>query len=98
MKSYLLTDPARADVREILNHVASQSERRAEQLLDEFQTRFRDLADQPLLMGFVDDVYGTIYRVSPVRDYVIFYTLVADGVEVIRIIHGARDIDSMKPF
>lgn len=75
MNRFRLTGPARADVREIWNYMASQSERRADRLLEELNVRFQDLAEQPLLTGFADIIYGTKYRISPVRDYVIFTLL-----------------------
>jgi plasmid stabilization system protein ParE len=67
-------------------------------LLEEFSARFEDLAEQPLLMGSTDIVYGTQYRISPVRDYIISYTPETDGVVIARVIHGARDIDGMAQF
>ena len=33
--------------------------------------------------------------VSRFRKYVIFYRPVTDGIEVLRVLHGARDIDNM---
>lgn len=98
MSSYQLTGPARADLREIWNYVATHSERQADRLLDEFLARFQDLAELPLLMGSTDVVYGTQYRISQVRDYVVFYVTTADSVTIVRVIHGARDIASMPPF
>jgi plasmid stabilization system protein ParE len=58
MKRYRLTGPARADLREIWNYVADYSERRADRLLEELSARFEDLAEQPLLMGSTDIMYG----------------------------------------
>ena len=34
-------------------------------------------------------------RSFPVGKYVIFYVALVDGVEVVRVLHGARDIDSI---
>jgi len=98
MNRYRLTGPARADLREIWDYIATASERRADRLLEEFYSRFQDLADQPLLMGSTDVVYGTQYRISQARDYVVFYNPVDDGVVISRVIHGARDIMDMAPF
>ncbi len=98
MKSYRLTGPARADVQRIWNDVADRSERQADRLVGRFNSKFRKLAEQPLLQGADDDVYGTPYRISQVGDYIIFYTPTADGVTIARVIHGAQDIGSMAPF
>jgi toxin ParE1/3/4 len=32
---------------------------------------------------------------APVRDYLVFYRLVDDFVEVVRVLHGARDIEAL---
>ena len=34
-------------------------------------------------------------RSFPVNNYVIFYRSVDNGIEVIRVLHGARDIESL---
>ena len=34
-------------------------------------------------------------RSIPVGQYVIFYRVLADAVEIVNVIHGARDIDSL---
>jgi toxin ParE1/3/4 len=31
----------------------------------------------------------------PVEDYVIFYRQVSTGIEVVRVLHGARDIEAL---
>jgi len=36
----------------------------------------------------------TDLRSSPFGRYVIFYTPVHDGIDVVRVLHGARDIDA----
>ena len=34
-------------------------------------------------------------RSLPIGRYVIFYLPIADGVEIIRVLHGARDIETI---
>ena len=35
------------------------------------------------------------FPISRFRSYVIFYRPVTDGIEIIRVLHGARDIDAI---
>ncbi len=35
------------------------------------------------------------FRVSRLRKYLVFYRPITDGIEVIRVLHGARDIDGI---
>ena len=34
-------------------------------------------------------------RSFPVGNYVIFYQPISDGVEIVRVLHGSRDIESL---
>ena len=38
---------------------------------------------------------GDVGRIKGFEKHLIFYRPAADGIEVIRVIHGARDIDSV---
>jgi plasmid stabilization system protein ParE len=43
-------------------------------------------------------MFGSGNRTSLAGDYIIFYVVAAGGIEIIRVIHGARDIEAMSPF
>ena len=36
-----------------------------------------------------------VYAAAPFRDYLIFYRVTAEAVEILRVLHGARDIDRL---
>jgi toxin ParE1/3/4 len=36
-----------------------------------------------------------VWRVNGFPNHLVFYRLIGDGVEIIRVLHGARDIDSV---
>ncbi|HEX4589611.1 MAG TPA: type II toxin-antitoxin system RelE/ParE family toxin [Gemmataceae bacterium] len=78
--------------------VADTSEPRADRLIDELIKKFQEIADQPLLLGSNDEMFGSGNRTSLAGDYIIFYVVAAGGIEIIRVIHGARDIEAMSPF
>lgn len=46
-------------------------------------------------MGRLRDELTEGLRSFPVGRYVIFYRIVQDGVEIVRVLHGARDLDSI---
>jgi toxin ParE1/3/4 len=48
------------------------------------------LAEQPELGAARDDLLPGL-RVWPVVNHLIFYRLSTDGIEVVRVVHGARD-------
>jgi toxin ParE1/3/4 len=66
----------------------------ADRFLDTLYERFLLLAGQPLL-GQARSELALNLRSLPVGNYVIFYRPIDDGIEVVRVLHGARDIDAM---
>ena len=49
---------------------------------------------QPLI-GRVCYELAAELRSSPVGRYVTFYALFADGIDVVRVLHTARDVDAI---
>jgi toxin ParE1/3/4 len=43
---------------------------------------------------------GTIrqWRIKNFKDYLIFYKVLEDRVEVLRVLHGMRDLEDLLPF
>ncbi|MCE2718464.1 MAG: type II toxin-antitoxin system RelE/ParE family toxin [Dolichospermum sp.] len=43
---------------------------------------------------------GTIrqWRIKNFKDYLIFYKVQEEQVEVLRVLHGARDLEDLLPF
>ncbi|MGH9470908.1 MAG: type II toxin-antitoxin system RelE/ParE family toxin [Terriglobia bacterium] len=93
----------RAAATELLEHfvfIGRGSEDAAERFLQCAQATFALLASQPE-MGKLAEYRSPLLmgmRSFPLRDfpkYLVFYRPVRDGTEVIRVIHGARDIPAM---
>jgi len=51
------------------------------------------LAQTPLAGRSRDDLVSNL-RSFPVGNYIIFYTPVSDGIEVVRVMNGRQDIDA----
>ena len=84
----------RHDMDEIWAYIAEDNVVAADGLIDEFYQTTRTLADNPKLGRPREDLsYGL--RSLHVGNYVIFYHPHADGVIVIRVLHGARDLPGM---
>lgn len=94
MNRYRLAEQAKLDLGEMWLFVEKRSRRGARRLLDELHARFSDLADSPGL-GPACEQFGADWRKSIVGKYVIFYRPVAEGIEVLRILHGARNIEAL---
>ena len=87
---------ARADLLDIWNYVADDSPAKADRLLDSINKHCQTLARFPK-MGRARGELGPSIRSFPVGNYVIFYREVSRGIEIIRVLHGARDIEGMIP-
>jgi len=88
-----ITQTARAeqDLEEIWFYIAVDNVGAADALLDEFDNSCRLLATQPK-MGRAREELASGLRSFPVRRYVVFYRPLVDGIEVVRVLHGARDV------
>ena len=82
---------AKADAVEIWAYIAEDNPSAADRLLDRFDKIFRSLATQPHLGKAVDELHPGL-RFFPMGSYLVFYRPLEDGVEIVRLLHGARDI------
>lgn len=85
-----------ADLGEIWDYIADDSEARADAFIDAIGKTFHALAGQPG-MGRICDELLVGLRSFPIGRYVVFYRALPNGVEIIRVLHGARDVDAIFP-
>lgn len=84
------TAQAERDLDEIWLHIAMDNVGAADALLEDIGRRCRNLARQPM-MGRARPELAPHVRSFSVARYVIFYSPSADGIEVARVLHSARD-------
>jgi toxin ParE1/3/4 len=89
-----LSPAAAADLEEIWLYIAADSVSRADAFLDRIDDRLRLLAVRPH-MGRGRPELGEGVHSRAVGRYVVFYRPLSDGIEVARVLHGARDIRSI---
>jgi toxin ParE1/3/4 len=89
-----ITPQAEGDLEEIWQYVAQGGEDRADAFLDAILNQCRQLAQFPR-MGRTRENLASNLRSFPVKKYVIFYRPVNDTVEIVRILHSARDIETI---
>jgi toxin ParE1/3/4 len=73
--------------------IAQDNPAAATRLLARFDRLFHTLAAQPNSGKKVDELAPNL-RLMPLGSYLIFYRPLPDGVEIARILHGARDISA----
>jgi toxin ParE1/3/4 len=87
----LVTPLAEQDLGDIWDYATESSLERADGLLDLIYEKCQRLAEYPE-MGRARHELLVNLRSFTVKNYVIFYQPTADGIEVLRVLHGARDI------
>lgn len=83
---------AKADLVEIWDYIADDSENRADAFIETINQKLAVLAERPNI-GRARDELGKNIRSFPVSRYVIFYMPIQGGIDVVRVLHGARDLD-----
>ncbi len=94
MARVIRSDQAQADLEGIFDYLDSQSTQAADRFAAKFEQTC-DLHARHPQIGAGSEVYASMLRHFTVWNYAIFYRPVDDGIELIRIIHGARDIPKL---
>lgn len=89
----VLTETAEADLASIADFIAHDSPANALRFIALLQDRCLDLAELSLAFPLVPRHRSRGIRRRPVGDYLIFYRVAHARVEVLHVIHGARDYD-----
>jgi toxin ParE1/3/4 len=90
-----ITSEAEADLEQIAAYIAEQSPRSALKLVRELRQRCESLADAPRTYPLVPRYEHSGTRRRPFGQYLIFYRVGEDAIEVIHILHGARDYEAL---
>lgn len=91
---YRLSHQADRDIEDIWAFIARKSIRQANSFLDTLCSKFASLAKHPL-MGTPCLEIAPNLRLIVVKNHVVFYRQFENGIEVVRILHGARNIESL---
>ncbi|MEX2287026.1 MAG: type II toxin-antitoxin system RelE/ParE family toxin [Planctomycetaceae bacterium] len=94
MPEILQTRAAEESRLNIWLHVARDNIAAADRLLDAIDDKCRLYAAQPE-MGDIRPDLGEMVRCFPVGNYVVLYRPIQDGILVLLVIHGARDIPAV---
>lgn len=90
MPGIVVSPLAQTDINEIWDYIARDSIRNADRFIDRIEQRFGLLAANPRLGVARDDLRAGLRRFGYAR-YLIYYRIIRGGVEIVRVVHGARD-------
>jgi toxin ParE1/3/4 len=95
MNSLPIVQNARAeeDLIAIWLHVAHDSEAAADRLLDRIEARWQQLITYPFSGPPRDDIAPGV-RHLVIGDYLTLYRVKDDAIEILRVLHGHRNIEA----
>lgn len=85
---------AEEDLRGIYAYAAEHSPEAADKLIKEITRRFAMLRDHPHMGRAQDELLVNLLSFT-VKNYFIFYQPFEGGVEILRVLHASRDIESI---
>jgi len=94
MSRVVLAAQAEEDLVDIASYIAQHSPKAASRFVERFEQVFALLAASPQI-GRLRPEFAPNMRSFPVDRYVIFYFPTKRGIEIARVLHGARDLPSL---
>ena len=97
MSKFLLAPIAKVDILEIWNYYAGQHADvfLADKIRDEIFAGIRAAARKPAIGHLRHDLADEPLRFWRVRKYLIIYRSEAKPIQVVRVLHGARDVQAV---
>jgi toxin ParE1/3/4 len=94
MSNYSFSDEAVQDLDNICESVARLNPKASSKLFDEIRQKCKLVADFPN-MGKSYEQLAPNLRGFVVKDYLIFYYPRQDGIDVVHVVNGYRDLESL---
>lgn len=95
MYSLKLSDPFIDDVASALEYIMQtlQAPAAAQRLKDEIKKSYKTIKETPFIYPVVPDKYlaSLGYRFKMVNNYMLFYTVEKNVIEIVRFLYGYRD-------
>jgi plasmid stabilization system protein ParE len=92
MKTFALTPLAAGDLNEIWDYIAEDSIEAADRTLSEIQTAIQKLVQRPGIGHPREDLADKRHRFLLVHSYLIVFRVGTDPIQIIRVLHAARDV------
>ena len=94
MRTIKIAAAAQTDLVEIAEYIAQDNPEAARKIIKEITAKFALLRDNPFIGREQNRILVNL-RSFAVKKYVIFYQPSDDGVEILRVLHGSRDIENL---
>jgi toxin ParE1/3/4 len=87
--SYRILPLAETDIEGIVLYIAEDNPAAARKWLNDIHVRCRHISEMPRMGTSRPDIRPDL-RMSPIGNYLVLYRPVGPDVEIVRVIHGAR--------
>jgi len=95
MKRFVLTPRAKQDVNDIWDFIAADNMEAADRVLDALETAMLKLAKNPSIGHWREELADKGHRFVLVYSYLIVYRNETKPLQIIRVLHAARDVQSI---
>ncbi len=94
MHELIRTPQAEGDLLDIWSYIATRNPQAADEVLELIQQKCRLIAEFPNMGANRSELRPGVRSIT-VGNYVVFYRSTANEIEVLRVLHGARDLPSL---
>ncbi|WP_181389816.1 type II toxin-antitoxin system RelE/ParE family toxin [Leucothrix pacifica] len=94
MLTLIKAPQAEADLIDIWLYVAEDQPVNADRLLDQLHEAAHLIAETPK-MGVIRPSLGSDIRSFPVGNYILYYRIKSETLELVRVLSASRDVDSL---
>jgi toxin ParE1/3/4 len=94
MGEYIISRPATRDLESISSYFTEVNVEAGEKFLQGFSKRCKQLAAFPKVGRSYDDLQFGL-RGLPLEGYIILYRIFGDGIEIVRVVNGRQNLQSL---
>ena len=95
MKPFILTPRAEQDIGDIWDYIADDNIEAADRVLDALDNALHRIAKNPGIGHMREELADRRHRFLLVYSYLVVYRSEAKPLQVIRVLHAARDVQSI---
>lgn len=94
MRQYIVSAPATQDLQAIIDYFATTNVDAGDKFIGKFEAWCQKLRTFPMIGKRYDGLRVGL-RGVPIDEYILFYQVTDDVIEIIRVVHGKRDLISL---
>lgn len=94
MNRYIIAPSASRDLTEIIDYFARLNVETGERLIAAFEKKCQNLINFPMIGRSYEEIRPDL-RGVPLDGYIILYQVTANTLEILRVVHGSRNLKAL---